>query len=141
MRIKGAGALEFNHGEDEMNTALFNSIENSVQTFKGLADENRLRMVGLLCTGELCVCDIMAVLDLPQSTASRHLSYLKNSGLVTSRRRGKWMYYKLSSIVENSSVSELVKELVSVLPEMKEDQKQLEIFLEKKNSENSCSED
>lgn len=124
-----------------MNTALFNSIDSSVQTFKGLADENRLRMVGLLCTGELCVCDIMAVLELPQSTASRHLAYLKNSGWVTGKRRGKWMYYQLSSKVAASSIVGVVTELVSALPELQEDRRKLEVFLKNKNLTINCGED
>jgi len=45
---------------------------------------------------ELCVCDIMAALDLPQSTVSRHLSSLRNAGFVDDRRQGIWMYYKLN---------------------------------------------
>nr|HXK57067.1 metalloregulator ArsR/SmtB family transcription factor [Gammaproteobacteria bacterium] len=48
--------------------------------FKALSDETRLRILCLLLEGELCVCDIMAVLQLPQSTVSRHLAYLKNAG-------------------------------------------------------------
>ena len=50
--------------------------------FKSLSEEIRLRVIALLSGGELCVCDLMAVLDLPQSTISRHLSYLKNAGWV-----------------------------------------------------------
>ena len=67
------------------------------QIFKALGDETRLRIMALLLNGqELCVCDIMAALDLPQSTISRHLSYLRNAGLVDDRRQGVWMYYKIN---------------------------------------------
>ncbi len=66
------------------------------QYFKALSDETRLRILSLLTTGELCVCDLMAVLDLPQSTVSRHLAYLRNTGLVEDRRQGIWMYYRLA---------------------------------------------
>lgn len=51
----------------------------------------------LLLNGELCVCDLMAILGEPQSKLSRHLAYLKNSGIVTSRRVGVWMHYALKS--------------------------------------------
>jgi ArsR family transcriptional regulator len=68
--------------------------------FKALSDETRLRILCLLLDGELCVCDIMAVLQLPQSTVSRHLAYLKNAGWLNDRRCGVWIYY---SIVENGS--------------------------------------
>ena len=53
----------------------------------------RLRILMLLTQGELCVCDIMAVLEEPQSKVSRHLTYLKYSGLIQSKRVGKWMHY------------------------------------------------
>ena len=53
----------------------------------------RLRMLMLLTHGELCVCDIMAVLEEPQSKVSRHLAYLKHSGLIQGRRVGTWMHY------------------------------------------------
>ena len=67
------------------------------QTFKALSDPIRLRIVLLLqAEGELCVCDLMAVLKLPQSTVSRHLAYLKRSCWVDGRRHGVWMYYQLS---------------------------------------------
>lgn len=63
--------------------------------FKGLADENRLRILNLLFHGELCGCDIQYVLNVSQSTASRHLSYLKNAGLVLDRRAGYRVFYRL----------------------------------------------
>jgi ArsR family transcriptional regulator len=66
-------------------------------TFKALSDETRLRILALLTQGELCVCDLMAVLQLPQSTVSRHLAYLRNAGLLTDRREGVWMYYRIAS--------------------------------------------
>ncbi len=71
-------------------------MESSAQLFKAHSEEVRLRILCLLMQGERCVCDLMAVLDLPQSTISRHLSYLKNAGWVTGERRGAWMYYRLA---------------------------------------------
>lgn len=71
-------------------------MKQSTRIFKALADETRLRIVALLTRGELCVCDLMSILDLPQSTVSRHLAYLRNAGLVTDRRQGVWMYYRLA---------------------------------------------
>jgi ArsR family transcriptional regulator len=68
--------------------------------FKGLADRNRLRIIGLLLHGELCGCDIRYVLDLPQPNVSRHLTYLKNCGLVSDRRSGFRVFY---SLVEDQS--------------------------------------
>lgn len=64
--------------------------------FKGLADINRLRILNLLIRGELCGCDIQYVLESPQPNVSRHLHYLKNSGLVLDRRIGYRVYYRLA---------------------------------------------
>lgn len=80
--------------------------------FKALSGETRLRILGLLHDGELCVCDLMAVLQLLQSTISRHLSFLRNTGWVDDRTCGVWMYY---SIVKNGSC--LGKSLLTVLRE------------------------
>ena len=65
------------------------------QVFKALADATRLRILNLLLHGELCVCDIQIVLDSPQPNVSRHLTYLKNAGLVQDRREGPRIYYSL----------------------------------------------
>jgi ArsR family transcriptional regulator, arsenate/arsenite/antimonite-responsive transcriptional repressor len=65
--------------------------------FRAFADPTRLRIVNLLLRGELCVCDIVRVLDVAQPTASRHLAYLRRAGLVEARRDGLWMYYKLAA--------------------------------------------
>ena len=66
------------------------------QYFKALADANRLRILNLLLHGELCVCDIQFVLEASQPNVSRHLSYLKNSGLVLDRRDGFRIFYRLA---------------------------------------------
>ena len=66
------------------------------QVFKGLADQTRLRILNLLLHGELCVCDIQYVLASSQPNVSRHLTYLKNSGLVLDRREGTRTYYRLA---------------------------------------------
>ncbi|MHB8122331.1 MAG: ArsR/SmtB family transcription factor [Desulfuromonadaceae bacterium] len=72
-------------------------MKHLAQTLKALSDPIRLRIVLLLQSeGELCVCDLMEVLGLPQSTISRHLAYLKRSCWVNTRREGIWIYYALS---------------------------------------------
>src|SRR5262249_873010 len=65
--------------------------------FKALADATRLRILGLLLTGEVCVCHIHESLRIPQPKASRHLAYLRNAGLVTTRRDGQWIRYRLAA--------------------------------------------
>ena len=64
--------------------------------FKALADATRLRILRLLMAGEVCVCDIHDTLKIPQAKASRHLAYLRRTGLVTTRREGLWVHYSLS---------------------------------------------
>lgn len=71
-------------------------MKKTAQLFKALSDETRLRILALLGSGELCVCDLVAILELPQSTVSRHLAYLRNAGLVIDRRQGVWMYYRFT---------------------------------------------
>jgi ArsR family transcriptional regulator len=64
--------------------------------FRALSDENRLRIVDLLRNGERCVCELTDALDLGQSLLSFHLKTLKDAGLVTDRREGRWAYYTLN---------------------------------------------
>ena len=66
--------------------------------FKALGDITRLRILGLLLTGEVCVCDIHESLDIPQPKASRHLAYLRKAGLVDTRRDGIWIHYRLGHV-------------------------------------------
>lgn len=67
------------------------------RTFKAFADPTRLRILHLLTRGELCVCDIMSVIKAPQPKISRHLAYLRGSGLVRARKMGLWVYYSLAA--------------------------------------------
>jgi ArsR family transcriptional regulator, arsenate/arsenite/antimonite-responsive transcriptional repressor len=66
--------------------------------FKALADVTRLRILGLLLTGEVCVCDIHESLRIAQPKASRHLAYLRRAGLVETRREGLWIHYRLGTL-------------------------------------------
>ena len=64
--------------------------------FKGFADPTRIRILSLLVAGELCVCDIVEILGLPQPTVSRHLAYLRRMGLVEATREWKFAHYRLA---------------------------------------------
>lgn len=64
--------------------------------FKGFADPTRLRVLNLLVAGELCVCDIVEILTLPQPAVSRHLAYLRRMGLVDATREWKFAHYRLA---------------------------------------------
>lgn len=64
--------------------------------FRAFSDRTRLRILNLLRDGEKCVCDLQAVLKVPQPKVSRHLAYLRRTGLVTARKQGLWSYYALA---------------------------------------------
>lgn len=72
------------------------AIDELEYVFKALADKTRLRILALLGNNEVCVCHIHDSLGLPQPTVSRHLAYLRKSGLVAARRDGVWMHYQVS---------------------------------------------
>ena len=82
--------------------------------FKALSDETRLRILKLLEGGELCVCDVIDVLKITQSKASRHLRYLYHLGWVTDRRDGLWMNYRLC-VPPGSPGEKLLKLLEEIL--------------------------
>ena len=73
------------------------AIDQLERAFKALADGTRLRILALLGNNEVCVCHMHDTLGLPQPTVSRHLAYLRRSGLVVARRDGVWMHYRVST--------------------------------------------
>jgi ArsR family transcriptional regulator len=110
-------------------------MKHLAQTIKALSDPIRLRIILLLQSeGELCVCDLMAVLNLPQSTVSRHLAYLKRSCWVDTRRQGVWMYYTLSreSCDTCRELLMTLKKHAGNLPEAASDRSELAAFLKDK---------
>ena len=72
-------------------------ISEMERLFKALADSTRLRILGLLLTGEVCVCHVHESLKIPQPKASRHLAYLRRAGLVDTRREGLWVHYRFAN--------------------------------------------
>ncbi|MBS7631302.1 winged helix-turn-helix transcriptional regulator [Candidatus Bathyarchaeota archaeon] len=74
--------------------------------FKGLGDEKRIRILKLLSVREMCNCELMVALDMSQPTTSHHLSILENTGLVSSRKEGRWVFY---SIVDRDLLEKLLK--------------------------------
>ncbi len=90
-------------------------MKNEARLFKSLADETRLKIFWLLMLKEeLCVCDIMGVLGITHSKASRHLRYLYYLGWVTDRREGVWMNYRLS-VAPGSPEDKQLKLLADIL--------------------------
>jgi ArsR family transcriptional regulator len=72
-------------------------VEKQSRIFKALADETRLRILNLLRSREMCVCEIMIALNLTQPTASHHLRILESAELVEDLRKGKWVFYKIAN--------------------------------------------
>ena len=107
-------------------------MQDVIELFKALADETRLRILNLLYERELCVCDVMAVLNITQSKASRHLIVLKRAGLASDRREAQWMYYSLLSDGENNLVGDIVLNRLRKTERCVEDLKLLEKRLKEK---------
>ena len=70
-------------------------MQDLLLVFKALSEETRLRILKLLENGELCVCDIVAALDMVQPKVSFHLNALKEAGFLKDRKQGRWTHYRL----------------------------------------------
>jgi ArsR family transcriptional regulator len=111
-------------------------MKEEARLFKALADETRLKILWLLMgQEELCVCDIMGVLGITQSKASRHLRYLFNAGLVTDRREGLWMYYRISVAFGSREGKQLqvLREMLAAQPAAQALSSQLQQWLREKS--------
>jgi ArsR family transcriptional regulator len=108
-----------------------------VYIFKALADENRIRILNLLKNGELCVCDIEAVLGIKQSNASRHLNRLKTAEIIVSEKKSQWVYYRLNDNIFKRFpfLSIIVSDEVEKISICKDD---LELLKKFKASDRSC---
>jgi ArsR family transcriptional regulator len=98
------------------------------QLFQALGDATRLRILGLLLTGEVCVCHIHESLKVSQPKASRHLAYLRRAGLVDCRREGLWVYYRLADAPDPvvASVKQAVTHALGHLPGVQRDAQRLQ---------------
>lgn len=102
------------------------SLDDFVEVAKALGHQGRLRILAMLSEGELCVCQITAVVGLSGSTVSAHLSDLRRADLVTEEKRGKWVYYRFT---EDASLGGLVRDalhLVAGDPRFGEDRRVIE---------------
>jgi DNA-binding transcriptional ArsR family regulator len=103
-------------------------VDSQLRLWKALGDETRLRILKLLEAGELCVCHIMAVLEMGQSRVSRHMGILKQAGLVSDRRVGKWVFYRLSNEHPEGDVSFILgylRERLNAHPRVQQDRARL----------------
>ena len=117
------------------------NLKNTARFFKVLADEARLKMLWLLSNSrELCVCDIMAALEITQSKASRHLAALRNAGLATDRKEGLWSYYSLCPVQDKLAEShlKLLRASLSKRADAKQLLAKLNVWLKEKNSGDVC---
>jgi ArsR family transcriptional regulator, arsenate/arsenite/antimonite-responsive transcriptional repressor len=103
-------------------------MEQLVQMYKALSEDMRLRIMMLLIQGELCVCDLMAIFEQPQSKVSRHLAYLKHSGLIKGRRVGTWMHYSIKEPLDSTIDAQLnfMKQQLSRLPAFLDDEQKMQ---------------
>jgi len=99
-----------------------------VKIFKALSDETRLRMVSLVWNGEMCVCEIEKCLKLTQSNASRHLTTLKDAGILSSFKQAQWAYYKLDEDFcgSNKELFEYLSLKFKTVPIFKNDVEQMQ---------------
>jgi ArsR family transcriptional regulator len=108
-------------------------MENISTIFKSLDDETRLRILSLLLEEEeLCVCYLMDVLQLPQSTVSRHLALLKKAGWLKDRRDGVWIYYSIirSLAPIQQFLLPVLRNFLTTTETAKEDLKRLQGFMQ-----------
>jgi len=107
-------------------------MNDLLNIFKALSDETRIRILKLLEAGELCVCDIVAALDMIQPKVSFHLCVLKEAGLLKDRKQGKWIHYRLdeSDIFRRFLILSVLERISESL--IHEDKKRLKEFLKAK---------
>jgi ArsR family transcriptional regulator len=103
-------------------------IHELAEMYGALSDATRLRILGVLADGEVCVCHIHEALRLPQPTVSRHLAHLRRAGLVKTRREGLWIHYRLAEVADPSARAALSAALHAIghAPATRTDQERLE---------------
>jgi len=112
-------------------------MDNLLIIFKALSEEIRLRILKLLEQKELCVCDIVAALDMIQPKVSFHLAVLKEAGLIKDRKQGKWVHYSIDDadmfrrFLLLSTLERIAAEAV------KEDKERLKEFLKRKTEKSN----
>ncbi len=104
-------------------------MEAAIKIFKALSDETRLRIYLLLLQGELCVCELVNILNMEQSRISHSVRILKEAGLVVNRRQGKWIIYTVNPEIENNKI---IKSLKNELKLPKQDLKNINKCKKKK---------
>jgi len=119
-RLVSLGLVDSNCTPAERITQLKSRIDENDRTFRelelffaALGDTTRLKILKLICDEELCSCEVMAALELTQPTTSHHLGILERAGLLSSRRNGKWVFYKIT----NSTIRNMVTKGFNIIEE------------------------
>jgi ArsR family transcriptional regulator len=102
-------------------------MKSYLKVFKALSDKNRLRIMKMLETKPMCVCEITAVLSLAPSTVSKHLSLLHEAGLIEDRKQGRWVNYSLPG----KNLIPLVSEMLRLLRRSLKDHPEVMADMEK----------
>ena len=90
-----------------------NKYAETAEVFKAFCDENRIRILEMLQTGEKCGCKLLEELNVTQPTLSHHMKILCDSGIVEGRKEGKWTHYKISNDGRNNALK-LLEEITSI---------------------------
>lgn len=117
-----------------------NTIKDVTNVLKAVADTNRQRIVMSLLDKELCVCQIIELLNLAPSTVSKHLYILKQAGLIEANKNGRWVHYKLNPDRNNKPARKIIRWLKDSLAEdskIKQDKAKL-IKILKQDPEQLC---
>ncbi|MBI5741341.1 MAG: metalloregulator ArsR/SmtB family transcription factor [Nitrospirae bacterium] len=114
-------------------------MKDLLNIFKALSDETRLKMLKIFEKGEICVCDLVSVLDMSQPKISFHLNVLKEAGLIKDRKQGKWVHYSIndSDMFRRFLVLSVMEKIKDKA--VKEHLSRLEKVREMKNKEKCCN--
>ena len=130
--------LPHDHGEEQNHTAAMQELlrdgahfQNIADIFSQLGDPNRIRIFWLLCHCEECVVNIAAMVDMSSPAVSHHLRVLKDSGLLSSRREGREVYYRASDAAQSRLLHEMIEQVMDVAcPRWREEAEQVKIIRE-----------
>lgn len=105
-----------------------------VEIFKALSDESRVRIINILKSKKMCVCDIESILQLPQANVSRHLARLKTAGIIKSEKKSQWVYFWISEecLEKHSFIKKIFKKDLNEEIFIKDREKMEKYFKEKR---------
>jgi ArsR family transcriptional regulator, arsenate/arsenite/antimonite-responsive transcriptional repressor len=103
-------------------------MRDTLEVFKALSDANRIRLLCAISRGELCVCQLIELLNLAPSTVSKHLSILRKAGLIDGRKDGRWVYYTLPARTKFPIIGKIMPQVFQSLektPDIRADGRKL----------------